>query len=210
MIVGIFGCSFSGDDNEGAVTSWPQEFAKLNPTYEVYNFACGGTSLQFSAENLQHFKKRFPNSKTIFQVTTPFRFTYKTNEINIFDCISKKFENYYSVLPEILNPNLQRFTGSNGKGKYNTKSIFKFYQNKCFYNQYEILEFSAVAEKLKNQTDCIFTHLDVPELEGYFSIQSNCSTQEWQTFVLDEYGHFNMTGSIWQANLLNEMLHENK
>lgn len=210
MKVGIFGCSWSSDKNKGASTSWPREFARLNPEYEVYNMSWGGTCIRFSIENLIEFKNQWPDSKTIFQVTHLNRFTYKKPKMNIFDYIENVDKNYYRF-NGLINSKIYRHSGGKASGQVNNE-ILKYYQQQCLYNIYETIDFKALTEYAKQISELVFAHKII--LIDDFNIpcvEKICGEYNFRKYQLDyPHGHFNTQGSIWQANLINEMFHEIK
>lgn len=209
MKIGVFGCSFSSFQ---APIAWPEIFATLVPEHEVYNLSTGATSLQWSINNLLHFKELYPDSFTILQITTPFRYTHISDTFDIMEYVTHKENNYYNLDCKV-DDDVLKYTGGRPQEKRRDKRVFRFYQDKMVYNTYERLEFRSLVYYAQQHSDIIFshkTHVELEELKDIVSIESLLDKHMKKKFVYDKQLHFNEAGAIWQADYIHSLFREHR
>ena len=224
MNIATFGCSFtSGLKREGRY-NWVNFYAKKYPQHTFYNLAYPGSSLAFQIFLMKELKKRVQIDKVIFQITTPFRFTYFNDykNFNILNLETKdnvKFisleynDNIDVVHPGLLEPSIWQ----NPIAKLKEPRIRKFteeYLSKIS-SEVETVEYSSLIQWLAPQVDFIFFHREpsrfieerigekrkpIPELDNITCLEKEISSGAFIDFAIDNQYHFSEDGARWEAD----------
>ena len=172
MRIGCFGCSFTGGTGgikdqgskryeETAFACWPNELAKLNKNYTVYNFGRGGLSMQGILYFFEQYSKYFDYN--IVKITDHARLTCVHPNLKE---LSKVRKNYYAwdgvEAQKILalstagfNENYVQIPWSKEHAK-NYHSMWLRHLN----NKYEIVQAKAITKYLLGQADFVFKHYE--------------------------------------------------
>tara|TARA_Y200000002_G_C22684969_1_gene665583 strand:- start:1167 stop:1856 length:690 start_codon:yes stop_codon:yes gene_type:complete len=220
----VFGCSYSAGMPDQKL-SWPHTFAKNNPEYDVINYARGGSSLQFSIAMLHKFLKTnndMDNTKIVFQITSPGRYTYNIQQILDADDTFYISENYKQIknTPKIQaivpNWNEEAFTKRAEKEILSKtqlqlyKDMIKHYPEIC-----TDIEFESQASYVKSICDFTFYHMQKKSsIPRYLSIKYNnipciysiLGQKKFKKYVIDNGHHFGPAGFKYVAKFVKDNL----
>lgn len=193
--VGIFGCSFT---EHGFPSSWPKLLAEKNKNYCFWDHSAGSTSLLWSIQQMKEFKSYKPNSKVIFQITSPYRIT-NSIENSKQDRIR---ENYFKI-------NKQYETVTPGKGNFGlTKRIEKLFDHIVldFPREQWDTDYQILVDYIIKNTDFCFAHRDglllkdieLPIVENILGEKFSNYCEDYKN---DDY-HFNYEGTQWLADFV--------
>ena len=221
MKLAVFGCSWSYGINqhvniEKSPPNWVRSLAKLRPDISITNFAFGGTSVQYSAFLFDKYAKEY--DYTIFQITSPYRFTLWPEEFDFKKHLIKYEDNLTQldnqVYTHILNvspsqidkgPSWKPFDNSNRHKLNFSKNYYKYIDS-----NYQWFEYNMFIKYITTQADLIFFHRFSPnwplrdKAYNIWCIEKILSAQQYQSYLLDDGDHFNQAGCEWQANYIND------
>lgn len=223
MRIHVYGCSWSGGVSEVADFScWPRELAKLEPSWNIYNFALGGTSVHFSSYNWLWSKRNIQEPiYHIFQCTGPYRWTSVPQNLNPMEYMSKHkhIDNYMSFLAQknIIREVIDIYQIK--KQETPPRHLSKYYKNKIKFeheDQWEIERYS-IFESMRNNVNLAFFHR-YHDSRGYkkffdnnvFCIADTLGKEKFYDYVDDTGHHFGVEGMQWQAKYIRDYITENK
>ena len=207
-----FGCSFTYGCKgwDYTVTSWVEELAKKYPNIDFDDYSYPGSSLEFSLYHFDRlYKARSPESKFIFQITTPFRYTaWQDHMFSKRTYRHSKLNNYTKFIPE-LNQDIKIYHPSSANQGNHINKDMRFH--KMYYkHQNKELEFAkqeAIVNYISDRADYIFfQRSDYPVAPHIPAINTILGEDEYNKFVWDYGQHFNDEGCKWQAEYISEQL----
>jgi hypothetical protein len=230
MNIATFGCSFtSGLEQEGGY-NWVRFYARKYPQHTFYNLAYPGSSLAFQMFLLKEIKKHVRIDKTIFQITTPFRFTY-FNDFNKFNIMELEKENNLNYFKLGFNDNIDPVLPTqihmpqiweSPSGKKKEARLRKFAEDYIgkISPQVETVDYVSKIEWLRNKADFIFFHREptrffhefyadlskrfptepLPELDDIACLEKEISRSKFIDFAIDTQYHFSEDGACWEAD----------
>jgi len=198
MDIGIFGCSFTEDLHPW---NWPRYLSERHKDHTFWDYSAASSSLLWSIQQMNEFKQRKPNSKIIFQITTPFRITNSlSNNIE-----TKITNNYYKC-----NREYESVTPGKGPHKL-TQKMNKIFDDmvKNFPHEQRELEYQICVDYVKRYSDFCYAHRGsyllknqgvrvVQRWLGETKFAEYCQDYERSNF------HFNETGTKWLAEFVEE------
>jgi|AACY02.1.fsa_nt_gi hypothetical protein len=208
MKIYTFGCSWTYGCKgwNYNVASWVEKLAEKYPNNEVIDFSYPGTSLECS---LFHFEKvlkeKEEKDKTVFQFTTPFRYTAWPDEVfNSPKLRYKKTKNYTKFIPE-LKDKIDRYHPSADNAGNGINKDMKFH--KIFYRKHnkelELSKFDALATYIHSKSDyAFFQRRDYPVATHVPAINTIIGEDAYQSYVWDQGQHFDDAGCDWQASYI--------
>jgi len=221
MKLAVFGCSWSYGTNqqvdiEKSPPNWVRCLAKIRPDISITNFAFGGTSVQFSAFLFDKYAKE--HDYTIFQITSPYRFTLWPEQFDFKEHMIK-YEDNLTQLDNELYSDILNVSPAQIEIDPSWKLFFKHSRNvinfsKQYYkymdSEYLWFEYNMFIEHITKQADLRFFHRIDPkwplrdETYNTWCIQKILPAQQYQDYLLDDGDHFNQAGCEWQANYIND------
>jgi hypothetical protein len=224
MNILCLGCSWTAGINAQPY-NWVEALAKITPEHTFYNFALCGSSLLHSIWILETTLKQQWDiikigkiDKVIFQVTNEGRLTYYKNldNVRLADYVekSKTISNYNILnLPwqQICQLNYGVLHPENASIHHSSwNEIYKFatdYYSKLTRHQHFDIEHKALVEYARSHSDFMFLHrrddIGIPQID---SIQDILGDDQFNNFVIDNGGHFNILGANWQASYIKSLL----
>ena len=211
-MIATFGCSHTGGFTEDQ--TWPH-LLSTQVKDNVYNLGHPATSLSFSVQILKQFKKKYPRSKTILQVTRPNRFTV-LEEFDFQLYLIQQEENYYcfdkSKTGELLKTYIgasrmcNKYIGSEDDLQYYRQTVTK-------HSELDQLNFIANIYYAKQYADLVFFHQtpnhqllkSEPQLKDILCLETQLGDR-FKDYCLDDAAHFNRFGSLWQSNYIKEYM----
>jgi hypothetical protein len=217
MRIHVYGCSWSSGLPADEFGSWCKELAKLEPSWKIYNFGVGGSSIHFSSYNWLWSKQNIKEPiYHIFQCTSQYRWTSFPHNLNPMNYMQQHTHNYWSFHPakdNHIRNDINTFQVKNRRA--GDKHTMRFYKNKLQQeseHQWEIERFS-VFEALRNNIDLVFFHRyhDSRDYKKYFNNYVMCiadilGKDKFYDFIIDNGHHFGTEGQIWQANFLRDYI----
>lgn len=183
---------------------WPRELGKLAPGWEITNFAVPGSDIFFSCSMLERALD-YNYDLYIFQATTPYRFTYWTDDL-IKEFVFKNYETNVRMgtKDNLKNVNIVNIhSGENNvvkshwrDSKVETSFVRNYYKrisNDMFESQFRIL-----CDWAKAKSDFFFSHLDYQFLNCP-TVQGTLGKKKFNRLVCDSGSHFGVKGAQWQA-----------
>lgn len=226
MNIATFGCSFtSGLKREGGY-NWVNFYAKKYPQHTFYNLAYPGSSLAFQIFLMKELKKRVQIDKVIFQITTPFRFTY-FNDYKNFDILNLetsdnvKFisleynDNIDAIHPGLLYPSIWQNSIAQRKELRIRKFAEDYVSRASRSSEVETVEYSVLTQWLAPQVDFIFFHREpsrfieertgqkrkpIPEVDNIICLEKEINSGKFIDFAIDNQFHFSEEGARWEAD----------
>lgn len=218
MRIHVYGCSWSaGLPEEENYNSWPKELAKIQPDWQIYNFACPGSSSHFAMYNL-FWSKQHVNEPVyhIYQSTSQYRWTHMQTDFVPIDYLEKIENNYYSFFPKYsgsIRDVIQTYQIK--KQNKPPRTLSKHYKNKIKHEletQWELERFSHF-ESMRNNIDLAFFHRkqDQEKYNSYFDndtmcIQSTLGDSRFYHYCIDKGMHFGKRGLQWQAKYIRDYI----
>lgn len=203
MEIAVFGCSFSsGVETIDNGNSWPRQLAILMPEHTIKNYAFGGSSLSWSATQFIKYKRLFPDTFTIFQITMPYRYTVQ-KPYNFKKILKKtKLPNYFEINQEPFFPFIKPYTPSTKirKSKYE-KFISEYYSH--LDNDTEMLIFDCLIDFVSKNSSFYFTHRHYKDT--IMSIEKTLG-KKFGSYIGDAGFHFNSIGLHNQAVLIKDQI----
>lgn len=211
----VFGCSWSrGVPEIDNFSSWPKYMAKMNPKWEVRNYAMGGTCNQFNFKNFITETEKFKNLKkpikTVFQITAPHRLTI--NFLHNKECPPMmQDKNYHQICNEDNIYRLQPSVFQKEKAwewlKHpKTEKLKKFYKHYLNYiDDYQTYHLKTMIFYLQSHCDYVFFHnhnmfkhqlVYNDNIDSLFSILGE---EQYHNYVEDGGQHFGKDGLIFVA-----------
>lgn len=205
--IAIFGCSWTQGLYYEKYDSWPFRLSERYPQHEFFNCAVAGSSIAYHTYLLEGAKNSINPDFTIFQITSPYRFT-QWKEHNPIDLLKKRTDNFMQIKDE------QKFTDSFNLGTIYSNKFIKSdkkkhlfgleYYNRVGDKQAE-LEFNVYIEYIKNRTDYCFFHrksID-PELPSVYNVLGE---EKFKKYIIDDGDHFGAEGLEWQSKWIEDIL----
>ena len=206
--IAAFGCSWTQGVQPEIFTNWVMYLSELYPQYNFYNFGASGTSITYHTHLLEQVIKSKKFDATIFQVTSPGRFTWwKTHTVE--DILYQKNDNYYC-----LDGNLSRFVDRINTGTIHSKKFLKSDRKKHKFgveyykrlNDEQInLDYRTYINYIKQQVDFYFHHQSSLD-SNVPSVITELGEKQFYKYVIDDGDHFGIEGSKWQANWIKDQL----
>lgn len=224
MNIATFGCSFtSGLKREGGY-NWVKFYAKKYPQHTFYNLAYPGSSLAFQIFLMKELKQRVKIDKVIFQITTPFRFTYLNDckNFNVLDLETtdniKAFSLEFNDNIDAIHPGLLEPTVWNSPiAKLKEPRLRKFTEDflSRTTGDIETINYIALVEWLKPQVDFLFFHREpdrfikertrepikhIAEFDNMICLERELKQKQFIEFAIDNQYHFSEEGARWEAD----------
>lgn len=210
-MIATFGCSQTGGFTEEPTWS---KLLSNETEQDVYNIGHPATSLAFSVDQLIKFKKLYPQSKTILQITRPNRFTL----IDGFDFSKylKQDGNYYYLDKNQTGELLRTYIGADrmcNQYPYCEQDLKYYRETVTRHSKLDQLNFIANIYLAKSLADLVFFHQTPnhqllqqdPKLSNILCLETILGS-EFKTLSRDEAGHFTQQGMVWQSNHLKEYI----
>lgn len=197
--IAVFGCSFSsGVESVDDGNSWPKELAKLLPEYTIKNYAFGGSSLLWSVTTLKKYKRLFPKSYVIFQITLPYRYTVQ-KPYNFLKLLTKtKLKNYFEINQEPFFPFIKPYTPSTKiEGSVYETFIKEYYAH--LDTDSELLMYDCLIDYVSKNSNFYFTHRNYKD--DIISIERSLG-KKFPSYVGDPGFHLKTKGCIAQAEFI--------
>ena len=214
MKIATFGCSWThGLKQLNNFYSWPYALHKLQPDWEIHNYAIGASNLQFQIFLMEDVLRHHTYDKIIFQITSPSRLTYFEEDYDFtkhltemkpnykrFDIEEGFFRKVVTITPGHMKlPKSDSFWNLSGKYEF-AKSYYTTVNKSIFRTEYK-----ALVNYLKNKVDLMFMHNeDILDLKICPVIMKELPSAK--KFVADSGEHFDIEGCDQQAKWVLERL----
>lgn len=217
----VFGCSWTygvpgvGEKRNKLYDCWPIRFALQNEDYQVYNFARGGTCVNWSIARLLQFLQTplSEDCKIVFQVTQPYRFTSNVDVCTQGNYNFLQYENYF------VDRGTDPVTHMPGNIALRKSPEAKLYRSmiKHYPDTYSFIEHEAQIAYLKNICDFVYRHNSInykilPNLQNkhtkIFGVREKLTKVKWKEYVADAGDHFGPVGLEWIANIVKENIND--
>jgi hypothetical protein len=214
MKIATFGCSWThGLKQLNSFYSWPYALHKLQPEWEIHNYAIGASNLQFQTFLMEDVLRHHTYDKIIFQITSPSRLTYFEEDYDFtkhltemepnykrFDIEEGFFRKVVTITPGHMKlPKSDSFWALPGKYEF-AKSYYTTVNKSIFRTEYK-----ALVNYLKNKVDLMFMHNeDILDLNICPVIMNELP--DAKKFVADSGEHFDIEGCDQQAKWILERL----
>lgn len=211
MKVAIFGCSFTyGIKQVDHWHNWVIEFAKIRPDLIIDNYSNSGSSLRYSVELIDALHTEY--DKVILQLTLPGRFTYKLKEWNHPTELLSARENHRWISTSaadkyyrFVNPWTEEVVSRNA---LDDNQFVKEYYGRVRRSELLIEHFSLISY-VKGKTSFMYSHYSDyigVQYENIPVVEEHLSSDQLQSYVADESGHFSVDGNKWVANWVNSQI----
>jgi hypothetical protein len=222
MNVLCLGCSWTAGIKQQPY-NWVTALSKMMPEHNFYNCSQTGSSLLYSIWIMEEFLSNAKENgspikidKIIFQITTEGRLTYYHDYENfdINQWIVKKTDNLFKLesdrknlavinygvlLPENKNSNHPKWESMH--------SFATEYYSRLSRQMHFDLEHRALVEYIRPKVDLMFMHkkddIGIPDV---ISVQDILGDEQFNKFCIDRGSHFNLVGSVWQAQYIKHLL----
>jgi len=215
----VFGCSWSygtsqHQDISKSQPNWVRCLAKIRPDISITNFAFKGSSINFSSYLFDKYAKEY--DYTIFQITSPYRFTLWPEEFDFKKHLIKYEDNLWQldnkITRQVLNLNPSQINKEPSWKLFDNSTRHELNFSKQYYkytdSNYLWFEYNMFLKHITTQADLRFFHRDDPNWplreEIPWCIEKIITTQQYQDYLLDDGDHFNQAGCEWQANYIND------
>jgi hypothetical protein len=221
MKLAVFGCSWSYGtsqhiDINQSQPNWVRSLAKLRPDISITNFAFKGSSIQFSSFLFNKYAKEY--DYTIFQITSPFRFTLWPDQFNFKRHLVKYEDNLWQfdnkISQQVLNLNPSQLNREPSWKLFDNSTRHALNFSKHYYkyidSNYQWFEYIMFLEHITKKADLRFFHRTGGESEWpqrkeiSWGIEELITAEQYQSYLLDDGDHFNQEGCEWQANYIND------
>jgi len=219
MKLAVFGCSWSygtsqHQDISKSQPNWVRSLANLRPDISITNFAFKGSSINFSSYLFDKYAKEY--DYTIFQITTPYRLTLWPEEFDFKKHLIKYEDNLWQldnkITQQVLNLNPSQIDKYSSWELFDNSTRYGINFSKQYYkytdSNYLWFEYDMFLKHITTQADLRFFHRLDPNwtLRGEipWCIEKIITTQQYQSYLLDDGDHFNQAGCEWQANYIND------
>ena len=222
MRIHVYGCSWSAGLAEiDNFNCWPKALSKLEPSWQIYNFACPGSSSHLATYIYAWTKKNITEPVFhIFQGTSQYRWTYIDPSIDPMYYLEKIKNNYWSFFPKYPD-SIRDVTQTYQikKQEKPPKHLSKHYKNKIKYEQDTQWEFERMChfESLRNNIGLAFFHRkqDQQKYNDFFNNKTMCmqdilGDKLFYHYCADAGMHFGKKGIEWQANHIRNHIKGNK
>lgn len=208
--IAVFGCSWSQGLYTHKFDNWVTQLSYLYPEHTFYNFALGGTSTSFHTYLLEEARKFINIDISIFQHTSPGRFTW-WEPFSLDTSLVKKTDNLY-VLDENRSNYVKRINPGTISSRVFRKSDPKTQKFGDAY--YERLNHEQIALDAKVYANYV-THLTDLQIQHVNYLEDNTPTvytalgeKQFKRYIIDDGKHFGPKGNVWQATWVNDLLKE--
>lgn len=205
MKIAVFGCSHSFGTWPDFYT-WTSHFAERNPGIEIHNYSLGGSSVQWSIQQMLLAKNKHNYDKTIFQITSPYRHTFAHNTIVYDDWFVQRRPNLKMYSEDLghyiitMNTNYIN-SGNYYYGKEALDIIYKTYVD-CIDIPTELIKWKLLVEYGKSQSDFYYIHNDIrrDDIKDVTSdvkcIETEFGEDTFKSWIIDNGHHVNDIGSL--------------
>jgi hypothetical protein len=200
-----FGCSWT-HGTYPEFYSWAREYALQNPEINVDDYSLNGTSIKWSAAQLQSVLPYKGNSKIVFQVTELGRYTLADQDVNYKSLRETTANNYsqYTMAPHNHMLNLKPVCGQDPKAGYTAAKIAELHE--VLFTTYNIdseeLEWKMYIDYAVANTDFVYFHKQSLKtkylaLGGYHlpCVEEHFGETQFNDWIYDDGHHLDITGN---------------
>jgi len=215
MKIATFGCSFTQGVHP-YYYSYSRELAKLNPNCFVDDYSKGGSSLKWSVTQFEKHKTKY--DFVIFQVTTPYRFTYVHHSTDLSRFRLQVTDNFSMYNPQIHN-HMITCTPTYFREStpiYNEKDVKKLHQ--FLYSNLnagiELTEWKLFVNYMNTRCDLmLFQEEDTritSNMSNSYSIENILGSEFMNQHYADKYGHLDQQCAVKVAEWINNKIQSGK
>jgi hypothetical protein len=200
-----FGCSWT-HGTYPEFFSWSREYALQHPEINVDDYSLNGTSLKWSVAQLQSVLPYTGNSKIVFQVTEPGRYTLADQNIdyNLLRAMPDYNLCRYTMAPHNHMLNLKTVCVSRPKAGYSAAKIVELHE--ALFTTYNIdseeLEWKMYIDYAVANADLVFFHKQSTQAK-YLALGGDylpCVEEHFGTILFNKWAydgghHLDVTGS---------------